>query len=133
MSQQPPDRARARSASPYESRYGFCRALRAKDRIIVAGTAPIEPDGHSVAEGAFAQTRRCIDIMLAAVVQLGGRPSDVVRTRMFITDPADADEIGRAHGLAFAAAPPAATMVVVAGLLDPRWRVEMELEAIISG
>ncbi|MFT5685596.1 MAG: enamine deaminase RidA (YjgF/YER057c/UK114 family), partial [Myxococcota bacterium] len=103
---------------------------RAGGRIIVAGTAPIEADGISVADGAYAQAQRCITIMLDAVTQLGGSAADVVRTRMFITDPADSDDIGRAHGEAFAAAPPAATMVVVAGLLDPRWRIEMELEAI---
>ena len=89
---------RVHSASPYESRYGFCRALRVGDRIIVAGTAPIEADGTSVAEEAYAQTQRCIAIMLEPLGQLGGAPADVVQTRMFITDPLDADDIGRAHG-----------------------------------
>ena len=124
-------RPRVRSASPYESRYGFCRALRVGDRILVAGTAPIEPDGRSVADGAYAQTRRCLQIMLDAVHQLGGTPAQVVRTRMFIVDPDDQDEVGRAHGEVFSEYPPVATMVVVAALLDPRWRIELELEALL--
>ena len=121
---------RVRSASSYESRDGFCRALRVGDRIIVAGTAPIEADGTSVAEGAYAQAQRCSAILLEGLGQLGGAPADVVRTRMFITNPPNADDIGRAHGEALADSPPAATMVVVAGQLAPRWRVELELEAI---
>ncbi|MFT4979046.1 MAG: enamine deaminase RidA (YjgF/YER057c/UK114 family) [Myxococcota bacterium] len=123
--------SRVRSASPYEARYGFCRALRRGDRF-VAGTAPINPDGTSCLPDAASQTRRCITIMLDAVRALGGSAEDVVRTRMFITDPKDSDDIGRAHGEAFGAHPPVATMVVVAALLDERWRVEMELEAQLT-
>lgn len=71
--------------------------------------------------------------MLAALAEAGGAPGDVVRTRMFITDADDADAVGAAHGEVFAGIRPAATMVVVAGLLDPRWKVEMELEALLTG
>ena len=123
---------RVHSASPYEGRYGFCRALRTGDRIIVAGTAPIEPDGQGAAPDAYGQARRCLAIMLDAVRELGGRPRHVLRTRIYITDPADSDDIGRAHAEAFADHPPASTMVVVAALLDPRWKVEMELEAQVT-
>lgn len=126
------ERRRARSGSPYEGAIGFSRAVRVGDRIEVAGTAPVMPDG-SCPSGAEAQTRRCFEIALAAVAELGGSPADVVRTRMYLTDPGDQDPVGRVHGELFGDVRPAATMVVVAGLLDPRWRVEVEVEAIVSG
>ena len=101
------------------------------DRVIVAGTAPIWPDSEVDPDPA-AQARRCIEIMVGAVGEAGGSVEDVVRTRMFIIDPADADAIGRAHGEVFDEIRPASTMVVVAGLLDPRWKIEMELEAVLT-
>ncbi len=119
------------SGSPYEPKYGFSRAVRTGNRVLVAGTAPVWPDG-SVDPDPAVQTTRCIEIMLDALSQAGGQPADVVRTRMFITDAADADVIGAAHGAVFSEIRPAATMVVVGGLLDPRWVVEMELEAIVD-
>lgn len=125
-------RRRTGSASPYEAEIGFSRAVRAGDRIIVSGTAPVEPDGSSTPGGAEAQARRCFAIILAAVEQLGGSAADVVRTRMFITDAADAGAVGRAHGAVFHDVRPAATMVVIAALLRPEWKVEIEAEAIIG-
>lgn len=118
------------SGSPFESAIGFSRALRVDDRVVVSGTAPIWADG-SVDPDPKAQARRCLEIMLAALVEAGGRAEDVVRTRMFITDAADAGVIGEAHGEVFSGIRPASTMVVVNGLLDPRWKVEMELEAML--
>lgn len=94
----------------------------------MAGTAPIWPDDF-VDPDPRAQARRCIEIMLSALAEAGGSPPQVVRTRMYITDPANADPIGEAHGEVFSEIRPASTMVVVGGLLDPRWHVEMELEA----
>lgn len=120
------------SASPYEAEIGFSRAIRAGDRILVSGTAPVEPDGSSTPGDAEAQARRCFAIILAAIEQLGGSAADVVRTRMFITDPADAEAVGRAHGAVFREIRPAATMVVIAALLRPEWKVEIEAEAIIG-
>ncbi len=120
------------SGSPWEPLYGFSRAVRHGDRLFVAGTAPIWPDDF-VDPDPKAQARRCLEIMLDAVREAGGSASDVVRTRMFITDPADADLVGAAHGEVFSQVRPAATMVVVAGLLDGRWKVEMELEAVLTG
>ncbi len=120
------------SGSSFEPRYGFSRAVRVGDRVLVAGTAPIWPDG-SVDPDPGAQTRRCLEIMLDALAAVGGAPDDVVRTRMFITDASFADEVGEAHGEVFESIRPTATMVVVAGLLDPRWKVEMELEAVLTG
>lgn len=123
-------RRRVESGSPYEKLYGFSRGLRRGSRVEVAGTAPIPPAGQPVAGSAYEQTRRCGEIAIRALEQLGSSADDVVRTRMYITDPADADEIGRAHGELFGVARPVATMVVVAGLLDPEWKVELEVEAI---
>jgi len=120
-----------RSGSPYEGDYGFSRAVRVGDRVLVAGTAPIPPPGERAASAAYEQMLRCGAIMVEALHQAGAVPGDVVRTRMFITDPADGDDVGRAHREVFGEASPAATMVVVAALLDPSWLVEAECEAII--
>ena len=120
------------SGSPFEPKVGFSRAVRVDDRVIVAGTAPIWPDDF-VDPDPRAQAQRCLEIMLTALNEAGGRPEDVVRTRMFITDVSVADAVGEAHGEVFSDVRPAATMVVVAGLLDPRWVVEMELEALLTG
>ncbi len=116
------------SASPYEALYGFARARREGDCILVAGTAPIEADGTSTPGDAHAQAARCCAIIAHAVAELG--PGRVIATRMFIVDPADADAVGSAHAQAFGADKPVATMVVVAALLRPEWRVEIEAEAI---
>ena len=117
--------------SPYEARYGFARAVRVGDVIHVAGTAPVPAQGDELEAGAGAQMLRCADIAREAIEGLGGHMEDVVRTRMFIVNPADADEIGASHAEAFGDAEPAATMVVVVGLLDPLWLVEIEVEAIV--
>ena len=118
--------------SPYEAAYGFSRAVRVGTLILVAGTAPVEPDGSSTPGDAAAQTRRCFAIILAAIEELGGSAADVVRTRMYITDPADADAVGAVHGELFRDVRPASTMVVVAGLLRPEWRIEIEAEALVG-
>jgi enamine deaminase RidA (YjgF/YER057c/UK114 family) len=123
---------RAAGTSPFETAYGFSRAVRVGDRIIVSGTAPVEADGSSTPGDAVDQARRCFAIIRKAIEELGGSVADVVRTRMFITDPADADAIGVVHGEVFAAVRPAATMVVVKALLRNEWRVEIEAEALIS-
>lgn len=120
---------RVHSGSPFEADYGFCRARRIGDRILVAGTAPIQPDGQ-VAASAYEQMHRCGEIALAAVTILGGSAMDIILTRMYIVDRADADEVGRAHKELFGE--PVATMVVVAGLLDPSWKVELEVEAMMT-
>jgi enamine deaminase RidA (YjgF/YER057c/UK114 family) len=119
------------SASPYEQRYGFCRARRDGDVINVAGTAPIAQDGSGTPEGAYEQMMLCGNIALASIKELGGGARNVVRTRMYITSAHDSDEVGRAHGELFSDGTPVATMVVVAGLLDPTWKVEIEVEALL--
>ena len=120
-----------RSGSPFELTIGFSRAVRIADRVVVSGTAPVMPDG-SCPPDAGAQAERCFEIIGAALREAGASIADVVRTRMYLTDARDADAVGRVHGSIFGATRPAATMVVVAALLDPRWRVEIEAEAIVS-
>ena len=122
-------RDRVRSSSPFEGRYGFSRGVRIGNRIEIAGTAPIPQDGSPTPAGAGAQMRWCASIAIEALESLGGHVEDVIRTRMYITDANDADEIGLAHQEMFGAASPVATMVVVAALLDPDWRIELEVEA----
>jgi enamine deaminase RidA (YjgF/YER057c/UK114 family) len=119
------------SGSPYEPKIGISRALRVGDRVLVSGTAPIWPDG-SCDPDPGAQARRCFEIITAALRDAGASPADVVRTRMFITDAADGDAIGAAHAEAFGEARPVSTMVVVSGFLDPRWKCEIEAEALVT-
>jgi enamine deaminase RidA (YjgF/YER057c/UK114 family) len=124
------ERRRIASGSPYEPVIGFSRALRAGDRVLVSGTGPIWEDG-SCDPDPEVQARRCLEIVAAALAQAGAAPADVVRTRMYLTNAEYADAVGRAHAELFAHVRPAATMVVVAGLLDPRWKVEIEAEALV--
>lgn len=122
---------RAPSGSPYEDRMGFSRAVRCGPVVHVAGTAPILPDG-TVDTDVEAQAARCFDIILGALARLGAHREDVVRTRMYLVDADDGEQVGRVHERTFGDVRPAATMVVVAGLLDPRWRVEIEAEAWVG-
>lgn len=124
-------RRRVASGSPFEPVIGYSRAVRVGDRVLVSGTAPIWPDG-SCDPDPEAQAARCLAIILAALAEAGAGPEHVVRTRMYLLDPADWEAVGRAHGAVFADVRPVSTMVVVAGLLDPRWRVEIEAEALLA-
>ena len=126
------ERRRAFTGSPYESQFGFARAVREGNRIIVAGTGPVEDDGSSTQGGATEQAERCCTLILRAITQLGGTAEDVVRTRMFLTDPSDQDAVGEVHARFFGAARPAATMVGASWLCRPEWKVEIEAEAIIA-
>jgi enamine deaminase RidA (YjgF/YER057c/UK114 family) len=120
------------SGSPFEPRIGFARATRVGDRVYVSGTGPIWEDG-SFDQDAGAQARRCCEIIGAALEGLGATKDDVVRTRIYLTDPDDIDAVGPVHGEFFGgAARPAATAVVVAALLDPRWKVEIEADALVG-
>jgi enamine deaminase RidA (YjgF/YER057c/UK114 family) len=124
-------RRRAASGSPFEGSFGYSRAVRVGSRIVVSGTAPIFGDG-SCPDDAGSQAGRCLEIVVEALTELGASADDVIRTRMYLVDAADADAVGLAHAAVFGRARPAATMVVVAGLLDPRWRVEIEAEAKVG-
>lgn len=124
------ERRRISSGSPFEGTIGFSRAVRVGDRVIVSGTAPIWPDG-SCDPDPGAQATRCIEIIGEALAEAGAGLEDVVRTRQFIVDASDAEAVGHAHATAFGDIRPASTMVVAVGFLDPRWKVEIEAEAII--
>jgi enamine deaminase RidA (YjgF/YER057c/UK114 family) len=125
------DRQRISSGSKYELTIGFSRALRVGRNVYVSGTAPIWPDG-SCDPDPEVQARRCLEIIVQALAQAGAAAKDVVRTRMFLTDPAYADAVSRAHGAVFGDVRPASTMVVITGMLDPRWKVEIEADAVMD-
>ena len=126
------ERRRVSSGSPFEPTIGFSRALRVGDRVWVSGTGPVWADG-TCPDDAGTQTRRCFDIIFAALAEAGATLTDVVRTRMYLTRADDADAVSAVHGELFSEILPAATMVVVAALLDPRWRIEIEVDALIRG
>ncbi len=123
-------RTRIASGSPFEPTIGFSRAVRVGDRVLVSGTAPVFPDG-SCPDDAAAQARRCFAIIGAALAEAGASFADVVRSRVLLTDVADTDAVAAVHGEVYGAVRPAATMVAVSALLDPRWRVEIEAEAVL--
>jgi enamine deaminase RidA (YjgF/YER057c/UK114 family) len=126
-----PDRNRISSGSPFEATIGFSRAVRVGDRVVVSGTGPVWPDGSCPSDAGI-QARRCLEIIGAALAEAGAALEDVVRTRMYLTSAGDATTVGAAHAEVFGSVRPAATMIVVAGLLDPRWRVEIEAEATLG-
>jgi enamine deaminase RidA (YjgF/YER057c/UK114 family) len=117
--------------SPYEPEFGFSRAMVAGDRVLVSGTAPIAPGGGPPPEGPYAQARLCLDLIAEALDKAGSSLEHVVRTRMFLTDASHWREVARAHGEVFADVRPATSAVIVAGLLDPAWVVEIEAEAVL--
>ena len=111
---------------------GYSRAVRAGGVVSVAGTAPVMPDGGDPPADAYGQAKRCLEIIVAALAELGAGPEHVVRTGVYLTRADDWEEVGRAHGEVFGDARPATTIVVVAALLDPRWLVEIEADAIVG-
>ena len=125
------ERRRHSSGSPWEPKVGISRAVRVGERVLVSGTAPIWPDG-SCDPDPEAQARRCLEIIGTAIAALGGGPEHVARTRIFLTDAGDGEAVASAHAAVFGDARPVSTMVVVQGFLDPRWKVEIEAEAILD-
>ena len=119
--------------SPYEPAIGFSRAVVAGDRILVAGTAPVPADGAPPPPDPYSQARLCLQLIGAALGKAGADFEHVIRTRMYLTDGRHWQDVARAHGEIFASIRPAATAVIVAGLLDPAWLVEIEAEAVRPG
>jgi enamine deaminase RidA (YjgF/YER057c/UK114 family) len=115
------------SGSPFEPRIGFSRAVRVGRHVAVAGTGPVGADDADL----HGQTARCLEIVRAALEEAGATLGDVVRTRVMLTEVEGWEEAARAHADAFGAIRPASTFVRVAGLLDPRWRVEVEADAVL--
>jgi len=120
-------RTKISGGSPYESIIGFSRAVRVGNVVHLAGTGPVGAENED-AEG---QTRRIFAIAAEALAKAGASLNHVVRTRMFLTHADDWEAVGRVHGEYFAQVRPAATMVVVAALLNPAWRIEIEMDAVI--
>jgi len=125
-------RPRVASGSPYEPKIGFSRAAVAGHHVSVAATAAIMPGGGEPPADAYGQAKRCLEIVVAALEEAGASIDDVVRTRCFIVAAEDWEEVGRAHGEVFADVRPASAMIVVTGFIDPRWRVEIEADAVLD-
>jgi len=125
-------RQHASSGSPFEEQFGFSRAVRTGNRIIVAGTGPIEDDGTTTPGGAAAQADRCFALIVQAIEGLGGTRQDIIRTRMFLTDISQQDAVGAVHAQWMKDARPAATMVGTAALCREEWMVEIEAEAVLG-
>ena len=121
-----------RADSPYAPTIGYSRAVRAGNQVHVSGTASVMPDGGEPPADAYAQARRCLEIILAALAEVGARPEDVVRTRLYITSADDWEAVGRAHGEVFGEIQPASAMLVISGLVDPRFLVEIEADAVVA-
>lgn len=121
------------SGARWEEHVGYCRALRAGDRIFVTGTAPVNPDGtvHEPRDG-YAQAKRCFEIMETALEEVGATFADVTRTRMFVTDIERWEEFGRAHREIFGEHPPTTTMVEVRRLIHPDMLIEVEADAVVE-
>jgi enamine deaminase RidA (YjgF/YER057c/UK114 family) len=124
-------RQRISGHSPYEPVFGFSRAVVAGDRVLVAGTAPVPPGGGPPPAEVYPQAKLCLELIGEALTRAGTGLEHVIRTRMFLTDAAHWTDVARAHGEVFADVRPAATAVIVAGLLDPAWLVEIEAEAVL--
>jgi enamine deaminase RidA (YjgF/YER057c/UK114 family) len=126
------ERQRFTSGGAYEPVFGYCRALRVGNHVYVAGTAPAMPDGADPPTDSYGQAKRCFEIIGAALEEAGSSFEDVVRTRVFITPEADFDEVGRAHGEIFRDIRPVNTTVIIAGLVDPRWHLEIDVDAVVG-
>jgi enamine deaminase RidA (YjgF/YER057c/UK114 family) len=111
---------------------GYSRAVRVGDHVFVAGTAPIMADRSAPPTDPYDQAKRCLEIIVAALREVDARPEHVVRTRIYLTDPDDIEEIGRAHGEVFKDVRPVTSALVVKALLDPSWLVEIEAEAVVD-
>lgn len=120
------------SGSPFEPTIGFSRAVRVDRHVFVSATAAIWSDGH-VDPDIAAQTRRCLEIIEEALREADATLHDVVRTRVFLVDAGDAEAVGAVHGEVFGDIRPATGIIVVTGFIDPRWRVEIEADALIGG
>ena len=124
-------RQRISSGSSFERDIGFSRAVGVGDTVWVSATAAIWPDGH-VDPDPGVQASRCLEIIAAALAEAGAGLADVVRTRMFLVDRGDVDAVGAAHGRAFGDVRPASAVILVSGFIDPRWRVEIEADAVVG-
>lgn len=121
------ERTTVPAVSPFAATVGYSRAVRDGRHVYVSGTAPV----GIVSDDAYVQANRCLAIIVAALRELGAAPEHVVRTRVYVVDPADWEAVGRAHGEVFGEHLPASSMLVIAGLLEPAWKVEIEADALL--
>lgn len=127
------ERRNISSGSRWEPLVGYSRAVRTGNYVSVSGTTGVLPDGTVAGPDVYSQTKRALEIIIAALAEAGAAPADVVRTRMFVTDISQWQEAGRAHAEFFADIRPATTMVEVSKLVDPAMVVEVEADAIVRG
>ena len=120
------------AVSPFADTVGYSRALRDGKHVYVAGTAAIYPDDVETPSDAYLQAKRCLEIIVAALAEVGASAADVVRTRVYLVRAEDWEDVGRAHGEVFGDVLPATAFLVISGLLDPRWLVEIEADAILE-
>jgi enamine deaminase RidA (YjgF/YER057c/UK114 family) len=126
------NRRRVASGSPYEPVIGFSRASVAGHHVAIAATAPIMPDGGEPPADPYGQAKRSLEIIVTALEEAGSSVRDVIRTRCYVVASENWQEVGRAHGDVFSEVRPASAMIVVTGFIDPRWRVEIEADAILD-
>jgi enamine deaminase RidA (YjgF/YER057c/UK114 family) len=120
------------SGSEYEKPIGFSRAVRIGNIIAVAGTAPIASDGTTAYPGdLYNQTKRCIEIMRNAIVEAGGQPENVIRTRIFLRNISDWEKAAKAHGEFFSEIRPACSFIEIKGLIKDDWLIEMEADCVL--
>jgi len=128
-----PSRQHVSTGSPFEPKVGISRAVRAGNIIAVTGTAPLSPDGRTVAKGdAAAQARRCLEIVQSAIEALGGKLTDVTRTRILLTRIEDWERVAAVHGEFFGSIRPANTIMQVVRFIDADWLVEIEADAVME-
>jgi enamine deaminase RidA (YjgF/YER057c/UK114 family) len=120
-------RASVPAVSPFAATVGYSRAVRDGRHVYVSGTAPVGVES----DDPYEQAKRCLEIIVDALRELGAGPEHVVRTRVYIVDPTDWEAVGRAHGEVFGAHLPASAMLVISGLLEPAWKVEIEADALL--
>jgi enamine deaminase RidA (YjgF/YER057c/UK114 family) len=120
------------AVSPWAASVGYSRAVRVGDQIHVSGTASRHARRRAASSDAYEQARRCLEIIVSALAELGARAEDVVRTRVYITAAEHWEGVARAHGEVFGEIRPASAMLVISGLLDPRFLVEIEADALVA-
>jgi enamine deaminase RidA (YjgF/YER057c/UK114 family) len=128
------ERLNVSSGSPFEPQIGFSRAVRLGNVVAVSGTAPIGPSGKTVHVGdLYGQTRRCLEIIIEAVIQAGGHKEEIIRTRVFLIDISRWQDAARAHGEFFSEIRPACTFLQVSRFIQPDWLVEIEADCVLVG